>query len=89
MNTAVRFARDGTADSVGDADAEGSAFNAVAHGQDSIGGFTRLRDEDADIIAENRCLAVQKVTCQLGRNGDLGKFLKNGTGLKNAKISIM
>jgi len=87
--TAVGLARDGTANSVGDTKTKGTAFNAVAHGQDSVGSLARLRDEDTDVITENRCLAVQKVTCQLGRNGDLGKLLKNGTGLKECEISIL
>lgn len=36
---------------------------------------TRLTDEKADVVAEDWCTSVQKVTRQLDHNGQLGEFL--------------
>lgn len=66
VDTAVRLTRDGASDSVGDTDTESTTLEAVSHGEDSVGSLSRLRDEDADVVPEDRSLAIQEVTCQLG-----------------------
>jgi hypothetical protein len=76
------FTGDGTSDGIRNTNTESTALNAVAHGEDGVGCLSGLGDEDTHIVTEDRCLAVQKVTGQLGGNGDLGELLKDSPSLE-------
>eukprot|EP00128_Syssomonas_multiformis_P013859 Colp12_sorted_trinity150504_noHs@10796 len=75
VDTAVRLARDGGADGVGDTNAHGTALLAVSKGHQSVGSLTRLRKEEADVITEDRSLTVEEVRGELDGHGELGHFL--------------
>lgn len=86
MNAAMRLARDGTADSIDNTHTKSTTLEAITHGQDGIGGFTGLRYEDADIVAEDRGLAIKEVGGKFDRNWDFCKFLEDGSGLLTANV---
>lgn len=81
VDTAVRLARDGRTDDVDHTNVESTTLEAVAHRENGVGGLAGLRDEDADVVTEDRGLAVEEVRGQLDRDRDLGKLLEDGTGL--------
>lgn len=49
------------ADSVDDTQTQGTTLQAVSHGEDGVGGLTRLRDKDGNVVAEDGCSAVKEV----------------------------
>ena len=49
------------ADGINDTQTQGTALQAVSHGEDGVGGLTRLRDKDGDVVAEDGCSAVKEV----------------------------
>jgi hypothetical protein len=87
VDTAVRFTRDGRTDDVDDSDVERAALEAVAHGEDRVGRFARLRDKDADIVAEDGRLAIEEVGSELNRDRDLGQLLEDRAGLPGRETS--
>ena len=65
------------ADRVDDTESQSSPLQAVSHGQNSIGSLTRLRDEDGDIIPEDRCPSVKEIRGELDSDGNIRQFLKD------------
>lgn len=84
MNTAVGLARYGTSDGVDNTHAKCAAFHAITHSEDGVGRFTRLRYKDANVITEDRSLAIQEVRGEFDRNWDFGEFLEDGSGLRRS-----
>ncbi len=83
MDTAVGFTRNGAADRVGHADAKGATFHAEAQGQKGVSRLTRLADKDANVVAKDGRLAIQKVTGQFRRARNLRQLFKRRAGLKS------
>jgi hypothetical protein len=79
VDTTVGQKRDGGADDVDDTNSQGTALQAVAEGQERVSGLTRLGDEDAGIITEDRSLSIEEIGGQLNGDGDLSKLLKDTT----------
>jgi hypothetical protein len=48
-------------DGIDNTQAQRSTLETVSHGQDRVGRFTRLRDEDSDIVSEDGRAAVQEI----------------------------
>ena len=67
------------ADRVDDTESQSSPLQAVSHGQNSIGSLTRLRDENGNIIPEDRCPSVKEIRGELDSDGDVRQFLKDGS----------
>lgn len=61
VNTTVGLAGDGGSDHVDDSNVERSTFEAVTHGENSIGRLSRLGDKDANVISKDGRLSVEKV----------------------------
>ena len=51
----------------------------MAESHERIGGLTRLGDEDAGVVTEDRCLSIEEVRGKLDRDGDLGQLLEDTT----------
>lgn len=79
MNTTVGEERDGGTDNVDDTNGQGTTLQAVAEGHEGVGSLTRLRDEDASVVTEDRGLSVKEIGSQLDGDGDLSKLLKDTT----------
>lgn len=77
MDAAVGEERDRRADDIDDAHGQGAAFKTVAKSQERIGSFSRLRNEDARIVAENGGLSVEEVGCEFHGDGDLSKLFED------------
>lgn len=82
VNSAMRFSRDGRTDDVDDTDVEGTTFETVSHGEDSVGSFSRLRNENADIVSEDGGFAVEEIGGEFDRDGDFGELFEDGTSLE-------
>lgn len=76
VHAAVRLSANGAADGVGDADDQRTPVLAVAQGHQGVGRLTRLRDEEAHIVPEDRRVAVKKVGRQLHHHGQLSQLLE-------------
>ena len=87
VDTAVRLARDGRTDDVDDTDVERAALEAVAHREDRVGRLSRLRNKDANVVTEDRGLAVEEVGSQLDRDRNLRQLLKDRAGLIEGMVS--
>lgn len=81
VDTTVGLPRQSRTDSVDDTEAQSTTLQAVSHGEDGVGCFTRLRDKDGDIVPEDGCSAVQKVRGEFDGDRDLGQFLEDGSNL--------
>ncbi|CAF3449092.1 unnamed protein product [Fusarium graminearum] len=79
VNTTVGEERDGGTDNVDDTNGQGTTLQAVAEGHEGVGSLTRLRDEDASVVTEDRGLSVKEIGSQLDGDGDLSKLLKDTT----------
>ena len=77
VDTAVGFSRDRRSDNVDDSDVQSSSFEAVSHGEDGIGSFSRLRDENANVVSEDGSLAIEEVGSEFDGNRDLGEFFND------------
>jgi hypothetical protein len=66
-------------DRVDDTESQSASLQTVPHGQDGIGGLSRLRDKDGDIIPENRRPSVKEVRGELDSDGNISQFLKHGS----------
>jgi len=77
VNTAVRFTRDGRTDDIDDTDVEGTTFETVSHGEDSVGSFSGLRNENADVVSEDGGFTVEEIGCEFDRDGDLGELFED------------
>ena len=68
------FARNRAAHRIGDAHNESAPLLAVSQRQNGVRGLARLRNEKADIIAENGRVPVEKIASKLDHDGQLGQF---------------
>lgn len=87
VDTAVGLTGHGASDGVHDTDAERTTLQAVPHGQDRVGRLAGLGDEHADVVTEDRCLAIQEIGGQLDGYGDLRQFLKDSSCLSHCIVS--
>lgn len=87
MNTAVTLAGEGGANSIDHTHAKCTTLETVAHGEDRIGGLARLRNEDADIITEDRGLSVEEIRGKLDGDRNFRQFFEDGTGLSRNGLS--
>lgn len=76
------FARDGGADDVDNTTAQGATLKAIAHGENRVGGLTRLRNKDTGVVSENRRLAVKEIRSQFDGDRYLRQLLKDGSSLQ-------
>lgn len=79
VDTTVGEEGDGGADDVDDTNSQGTTLQAVAESHEGVGSLTRLRDEDAGVVTEDRSLSVKEIGSQLNGDGDLSKLLKDTT----------
>lgn len=79
VDTTVGKERDGGADNVNNTHSQGTTLQAVAESHEGVGSLTRLRDEDAGVVTEDRGLSVEEIGSQLNGDGDLSKLLKDTT----------
>lgn len=77
VDTAVGEQGDGGADDVDDTDSQGTALQAVAESHERVSSLTRLGNEDAGVVTEDRCLSIEEVGCQFNGDGDLGQLFKH------------
>jgi hypothetical protein len=87
VDTTVGVARHGGTDSVDNSHAQGTTLDAVPEGKQGIGGLTRLRNEDANVITEDGCLAVQEITGKLDGHGDFCELLENLSGCNGRVVT--
>ena len=77
MDTTVGLPRKGRADSVNDTHTKSSPLQAVPQRHDRISSLATLAQKHADIVPEDRGLAIQKVAGKLNANRDLRQLLKD------------
>lgn len=61
VDTAVGKEGDGRTDNVDDTDGESTALQAVAESHQRISSLTRLRNEDASVVSEDRSLTIKEI----------------------------
>lgn len=81
VDTAVSFSRQRRTNGVDDTETQGASLQTVSHGENGVGSFTRLGNEDGNIISEDGCPSIQKVRGQLDSDRDLCQFFKDGSDL--------
>jgi hypothetical protein len=64
--------------------AKSTSLEAVSHGEDGVGGLSRLRDEDADVVSEDGTSPVEEVARELDVDGHLRELLKDRPSLQIA-----
>jgi len=79
VDTAVGHERDAGSNNVDNTNGEGATLQAVAESHERVGSLTRLGDEDASVVTEDRSLTIEEVRCKLDGDGDLSQLLEGAT----------
>lgn len=79
VDTTVGEEGDGRTDNVDNTNSQGTALQTVSESHQRVSSLTRLRDKDAGVITEDRCLTVEEIRCQLDSDGNFSKLLKDTT----------
>jgi len=77
VDTTVGHHRDGRTDNVDNTDGQSTTLETVTESQEGVGSLTRLRNENASVVTEDRGLSVKEVRGQLDRDGNLSQLLEN------------
>lgn len=81
MNTTMSFSGNGGTDSVYDSQTQRPTFQTITQSQNGVCSFSRLRNENTNVISENRSLTIQKVRSQFDRDWNFCQFFEDGTSL--------
>jgi hypothetical protein len=78
VDTTVSLARQSRTDGIDNTNTESTSLQAIAKGEDSVGGLAALTDKDNNVIPEDGRLSIQEVTSKLNANRYLSQLLKYG-----------
>lgn len=79
VDTTVGHHGDGRTDNVDNTNGQGTTLQAVTESHEGVSSLTRLGDEDAGVVTEDRCLSVEEIRGKLDGDGDLSQLLEDTT----------